>query len=383
MAEKILVVDDDLDTLRLVGLMLERQGYKIVVASSGQQALALAKSEQPDLIMLDVMMPGLDGVEVARRLRVDPDTQEIMIIMFTAKAQAEDKVTGFDAGADDYLTKPTQPAELIAHVKAVLKRSRRTQAAAAKTMSERGRMIAILAVKGGLGVSTLALNLGIVLREQFKKEVIVADYRPGCGTIGLDLGYDNSQGLVNLLTMKPGDITPQEIESQMVIHSTGVRFLLSSPDPQDSRYQSEVENFDALTQKLAYMAPFIILDLGVSLTPVNGKVLDACDQIILPIEPVGHTILQTKALIGFLNQKGIGDQRLLTVLINRTRMGIQLSLGQVQDQLGRMVTVIFPPSLELFYQASVRHTPLVLMQPDGIAAQQFTNLADKVVKWGK
>ena len=106
MAEKILVVDDDIDTLRLVGLMLQRQGYQIVAASNGQQALQMAHAEKPDLILLDVMMPDMDGYEVTRRLRADTQTNTIPIIMFTAKTQVDDKVTGFEAGADDYLAKP-------------------------------------------------------------------------------------------------------------------------------------------------------------------------------------------------------------------------------------------------------------------------------------
>src|SRR3989304_3365258 len=123
MAEKILVVDDDLDTLKLVGLMLERQGYEITVATNGELGLSKAAPEKPDLILLDIMMPDIDGYEVPRRLRADPSLAHIPIIMFTAKSMVDDKVAGFEVGADDYLTKPTHPAELTAHVKAVLARS--------------------------------------------------------------------------------------------------------------------------------------------------------------------------------------------------------------------------------------------------------------------
>ncbi|RPI97270.1 MAG: response regulator, partial [Chloroflexi bacterium] len=133
MPEKILIVDDDVDTLRLVGLMLQRQGYQIVAANNGHQALTMAQSEKPDLILLDVMMPDMDGYEVTRRLRGSATTSSIPIIMFTAKSQVDDKVTGFDVGADDYLTKPTQPRELFAHVKAVLARGRKGGAAASAT----------------------------------------------------------------------------------------------------------------------------------------------------------------------------------------------------------------------------------------------------------
>src|SRR4030043_1752957 len=125
MGEKILIVDDDLDTLRLVGLMLQHQGYRIIAASSGIQAIALSQGDKPDMVLLDIVMPDMDGYEVARKLRSDPTTSGIPIIMFTAKTQVDDKVEGFEAGADDYLTKPTQPRELFAHVKAVIARGKK------------------------------------------------------------------------------------------------------------------------------------------------------------------------------------------------------------------------------------------------------------------
>ncbi|MCK4725274.1 MAG: response regulator, partial [Anaerolineales bacterium] len=109
MADRVLLVDDDPDTLRLVSIMLQRQGYDVGAASSGTQALSMIEKEQPDLILLDVMMPDIDGFEVARRIRSNPSSANVPIIMFTAKAQVEDRVKGFEAGADDYLTKPTQP----------------------------------------------------------------------------------------------------------------------------------------------------------------------------------------------------------------------------------------------------------------------------------
>ena len=126
MAEKILIIDDDLDTLRLVGLMLQRQGYQITAAHNGKQGLEKALEDTPNLILLDVMMPDMDGYEVARRLRGNPQTEKIPILMFTAKTQLDDKVAGFEVGADDYLTKPTHPSELQSHVKALLSRAGRT-----------------------------------------------------------------------------------------------------------------------------------------------------------------------------------------------------------------------------------------------------------------
>src|SRR6266545_5007760 len=134
MSEKILIIDDDLDTLRLVGLMLQRQGYQISAATNGQQGLEKAFDEDPDLILLDVMMPDMDGYEVTRRLRQNPSTLDTPIMMFTAKTQLDDKVIGFEVGANDYLTKPTHPSELQARVKTLLSRGsdRKTNADQAK-----------------------------------------------------------------------------------------------------------------------------------------------------------------------------------------------------------------------------------------------------------
>ena len=123
MPEKILIVDDDIETLRLVGLMLQRQGFNIVAANNGTQALAQAAHEHPDLILLDVMMPDMDGYQVTRKLRKDPQTANTPILMFTAKTQVDDKLAGYEAGVDDYLTKPVHPVELVARIKVLLARN--------------------------------------------------------------------------------------------------------------------------------------------------------------------------------------------------------------------------------------------------------------------
>jgi two-component system KDP operon response regulator KdpE len=120
MAEKILIIDDDIDTLKLVGLMLQKQGYQIVAASNGQQGIAQAEAEIPDLILLDVMMPDMDGFEVLETIR---EMNNVPVIMLTARGEEDDRVRGLELGADDYITKPFSPRELVGRVKAVLRRT--------------------------------------------------------------------------------------------------------------------------------------------------------------------------------------------------------------------------------------------------------------------
>ena len=124
MAETVLVVDDDPDIARFVEVNLRSAGYQVSVASDGEQALEKAGLMRPDLVLLDVMMPRIDGFEVAHRLRRNPQTANTSIIMLTAKALATDKVLGLTAGADDYIIKPFDPIELLARVKGTLRRAK-------------------------------------------------------------------------------------------------------------------------------------------------------------------------------------------------------------------------------------------------------------------
>jgi diguanylate cyclase (GGDEF)-like protein len=124
MPETVLVVDDDPDIARFVEVNLRSAGYDVAVAADGEEALERAAELRPDLVLLDVMMPRVDGFEVAQRLRRNPQTANTSIIMLTAKALSADKVTGLQSGADDYIIKPFDPIELLARVKGTLRRAK-------------------------------------------------------------------------------------------------------------------------------------------------------------------------------------------------------------------------------------------------------------------
>ena len=121
MPKKILAVDDERHIVRLVEVNLQRAGYEVVTAYDGREALEKVKSENPDLVVLDVMMPYMDGFEVLKNLKSDPETAEIPVIMLTAKAQDADVFRGWQSGVDCYLTKPFNPMELKAFVKRIFK----------------------------------------------------------------------------------------------------------------------------------------------------------------------------------------------------------------------------------------------------------------------
>jgi CheY-like chemotaxis protein len=382
MPDKILLVDDDVDTLRLVGLMLQRQGYQIIAANNGNEALLLAQNDNPDLILLDIMMPDMDGYEITLKLRENPSTSAIPIIMFTAKNQVEDKVTGFEVGVDDYITKPTQPRELSAHIRAVLSQGKKIPSISASPSGQRNRgyVIGVLAAKGGLGVSTVALNLGICLQIKTDRDIIIAEFRPGEGDIALMLGINNPTGLNNLLDQIPTNITAAHVSSELINHKYKVKLLPASYLPNDARLLTYSNHFDSIMSHLVYQADYVVIDLGPSLPPITHKMISNCDEVVVLIDPNPIIVIRTQKLIAELKQRGFGEGRLHAVLYNRQRIDAQYSLSHVQQDLRYPISIVFTAAPELNMQSVINGIPLVISNPDNITSQQFFRLADNITK---
>jgi len=379
MAEKILVIDDDLDTLRLVGLMLQRQGYQISAATNGQQGLEKALEEKPNLILLDIMMPDMDGYEVARRLRKNPITINIPILMFTAKTQLDDKVAGFEVGADDYLTKPTHPSELQSHVKALLARSAKpTEESTIDQDGPRGYVIGIIAARGGMGVSSLASNLAASLHNKFQADVILAELTPGQGSMVLDLGVENENGLADILSMAPAEITRDRVSEQLVQHDAGFKVLAASNHPRDFQLSNQLTQYENMVARLSGLGRFIVLDLGMGLPPFVQRLLPRINELVVLVEGVPNTIAHTRALIDDLIEFGTDKNHIAAVLNNRVRSESQLAWAEVQKQLGHSITATLTPAPELFQQASRLKTPAVLCQPESLTTQQITKLVERI-----
>jgi len=382
MSEKILIVDDDLDTLRLVGLMLQRQGYQISAATNGQQGLDKAFEEDPDLILLDVMMPDMDGYEVTRRLRQNPSTMETPILMFTAKTQLDDKVIGFEVGANDYLTKPTHPTELQARVKSLLARVSDKRGTTATVRDEgHGYMIGVLGARGGLGATTLAVNLAAGFHARTKGEVVIAEMLPGQGALTLDMGITSSKGLVDLLSIsKLSEITRDRVREALAPHTSGLKFLLASDRPRDTHLINQTANYESIVKTLAGLARFVVLDLGMGLQPFAEKILPICNEILIVLEGAPNTIIHTKALIDDIAALGVNRQNIQVVLNNRIRSDTQLPSSQVQTKLDHEIISTLTPAPELFVQATRMQTPAMLCQPDSLTARQITKLVDFVTE---
>lgn len=378
MAEKILIVDDDIETVRLVGLMLKRKGYETITANNGAQGIELAVSEKPDLIVLDIMMPDMDGYQVTVLLRNNPITAETPILMFTAKGQVDDKVTGYEAGADDYLTKPVHPAELIAHIKSLL--GRHTPKTKTPAPSSQGYVLGVVAPTGGMGASTVALNLAIALQKKSRKDVIAAEVRPGHGSWGIELGYTDPESISNLLRMQPAAITTAAVKDELMQTTYAIKLLLASPNISEISLLPHAEQMIAILHQLPLIADIVVLDIGTAILPYYDKVIQFCNELIMVVEPYPASTKRARLLITELAKTNAGKNKPLNIVIsNRVRANMQLSAADVNERLGQSVKIVIPPAPEMAYQAATRFIPLSQVQPDDLIAQQFKRLAETIL----
>lgn len=382
MDAKILVVDDDLDTVRLIGMMLERRGFEIIAAQDGDQALAKIRTERPDLVLLDIMMPGIDGFEVCRRLRADPGASDLPVVMLTAKTQLYDKVAGFQAGADDYLTKPIHPDEFASRVETILLRASRRESPG-EPPSRRAKVFGFLGSKGGVGTTTLAVNVAVSLAGGRAKgqKVILADLHSGAASTSLSMGLRYEGGLPRLLAKPAETIDARMIDAELQEHHSGVMVLAGQVEPEGVALDISPTHAHTVIQYLAAISDYLLLDLGVGLGDANRAVLPICDQVVVVIEPQRVALVLARALFDEMSVSiSLAPHRIMPVQVTRTMSATNFTRTTVEGLLDRDLADVIPPAPELAFRAADEGVPMVLLQPTGLVAQQCQAIAQHLAE---
>jgi pilus assembly protein CpaE len=305
---------------------------------------------------------------------------ETPVLMFTAKTQLDEKVIGFEVGANDYLTKPTHPSELQARVRTLLARAN-DQKDPGVARERQGYVIGVLGPRGGLGTTTMAVNLAAALQSRTKSDVIVAEMMPGQGALSLEMGASNPTGLTDLLSLnKLNEITRDKVREALVGHPSGVKFLLASDRPRDMHLINQTANYEILIKRLKGLARFVVLDLGVGLQPFAEKILPVCDELLIVIEGIPNTIIRATALIDDIVALGFSKKKIHVVLNNRQRSDTILPSSQVQTKLGHDILSTLTPAPELFVQATRMQIPAVVCQPDSLTTRQIMKLVDFITE---
>src|SRR4029077_5020465 len=278
MAAKILVVDDDPNVQRLLQYTLKQEGYEVVISADGADGFRLWGAESPDLILLDVMLPKLDGYQVAAKIRSDEGASaHVPIIMLTAEKEIEQKVRGLRAGADDYLVKPFHPQEILARIKGLLVRFAPRELQIGRPPL--GRILAFYGAKGGVGTTTIAINSAIALHRELGRRVALVDgnLQFGDHRVFLDLGLDR-KSIVDVVSAPSIDI--DLIKQVLVRHDSGVDLLLAPPSPETAELVTH-DDLPQILDNLRTLYDYALIEIDKRLDDVNRGVFEAADAVFV------------------------------------------------------------------------------------------------------
>ncbi len=376
MTAKILIVDDEPNMVQMLEIALQRAGHTPLVAKNGMECLTKVISDDPDLIILDIMMPDMDGLEVCRRIRDMPDKATLPIIMLSARVQSSDKVAGLQAGADDYVTKPVDMSEMVARVEALLARTERAREVPSQPVVQLGRVLGFIGAKGGVGTTTVALNVAASLAMR-QRQVVAAELRAHYGTFSSQLSKTPDRGLWNLLGLAPERIDPQQLNLHLSDTPFGVRVLFGPQ--QVTEYKAvDPRQAEAILNGLSNLADFVVVDLPSAPSGASWAALRRCDFVVVVVEPEPTCLAAGRATLDLVRSWGVGSGRVGTVVVNRAGSAGALGLSDVKTEMGCEIMGLVPPMAEACLAAQRRATPVVLAQPNIVAANNLNEIAGRL-----
>jgi CheY-like chemotaxis protein/MinD-like ATPase involved in chromosome partitioning or flagellar assembly len=356
-----LVIDDEVAMTVIVGRFLENAGFDVEAAVSGPEGLRKAQLRPPDVVIVDIMMPEMDGHEVCRRLRRDPRTARSAILALTARGQPIDKQVALQTGADAHLGKPFNGKLLLQEIDQLL---------AGKTPSDPplGYQILVLRLKEGAGATTLAINLGLCLAQEEGQLTIVADMVLEGGQVESRLGLSLGRSWQDA---PDGDA--EELVRLLVRHDSGLFALPTPPPDEESASPARVEQ---VLRNLRQWYDYVVVDTPLNLGPLAPMLLSTSPLVLLLLTPEASSLQRAQACLAAIEKLGSQALRIWPILrLTSAEAGVQ---QRAEDALGLPVAAVLPWSPEACAQAVESCKPVSLSSPGSDLATAYRKLAQEV-----
>ncbi|MDQ2942050.1 MAG: response regulator [Candidatus Dormibacteraeota bacterium] len=366
-AEDIILVDDDRVIQKMVGGFLERKGYLVRKASDGIEAMQLVHEQVPDLVITDVRMPELNGIELASRLRGNHRTAGVPILMFSDMGESRDALVGYAAGADDYLPKPFELAILEAKIQSLLRRS------AGASRANRGKVILFAHAKGGVGTTSLAVNMAVLLAAHSTRPV---------GLLDLDVEFGDSAVYLNLhpnrtladLEASPGALVDEALFEGFITESGSVRLVVGADLPQ----RAELVTLPAIQlaiDRLSATCEYVLIDAPASFSERTLTALDTSDLICLVTSASLPSLKATQRCLDLFDNLGVSPRR-IRLILNYSTVHV-MDVDTAAGILGRRPDFVVQRSESLDHAASSGR-PLVTSDPTDPLVADLMRLADSI-----
>lgn len=364
--QDIVLVDDDRVIQKMVGGFLERRGYRVRKASDGIDALQLVQDSLPDLVITDVRMPELNGIELVTRLRGNHRTAGVPVLMFSEMGEAEDALAGYAVGADDYLPKPFELSILEAKVQSLLRRS-----SVGPAEGSRGKVILFTHAKGGVGTTSLAVNMAVLLAAKSSRPVGLLDLDVEFGDSAVYLNVHPSQTLADLKAA-PGTLIDEALFEGFITESGRVRLVVGADLPE----RAELVTLPAIQlaiDRLSATCAYVLIDSPASFSERILTAVDKSDLICLVTSASLPSLKATRGCLNLFDKLGVQRDR-VRLILNYSTTHV-MDVGTASGVLGRRPDFVVPRS-EALDEAASSGQPLVTSDPNDPIVTDLRKLAD-------
>src|SRR4030042_2067931 len=301
MPGKVLIMEDAPSSLRLIEYALKQRGYQVLATVNGLEGIITAQKEEPDLVILDIMLPGIDGFEVCRRLHSGSQTARIPILIISAKTQKDDINAGFKAGANDYLLKPASPTEIISRVESLL----------SKKITGQARVVSFINTSDIAGLSMVMVNVAAALVEQEKQVTLIDASNSSKGRSGKDKVSSKQQGRVILEGETPNNGS-QERGLETLPSGLRVLHVDDALDGQDGVSESSLD----LIQKIGKANDYLLVDLPLKPNYFTSSIIKASDLLVILSDYHIDNLLAAKNTVTLLKFLGVSPEKMGVVLVD-------------------------------------------------------------------
>jgi len=361
---RVLLIDDEQYYFKLIRKALKDANYELEYAKTGTEGLAKIPSYDPELLIVDLRLPDLPGLEILERLRRDSRFGHIPVIVITAKDELDEKLKAFELGADDYLVKPFQPEELVARMGILARRGKAMQIIQqmGTGQANTSTVITLHSLRGGVGCSSLAINLGLALYKLWGKQTLLVDAVLTAGQIALMLDASSLASWENLVGITSSNIDEELVKELASLHKSGVYYFASPKYPIASDTFS-TDLLHLLIEKIRAQFEFVVIDTSHDFSDITIQMLNSADTILLIMAPEMASLRSAVSALEIYDRLEIPREK-VRVALNNNSTNIVIKQAQLEKVLGMPIAFTFPYEAGEVARAINFGEPFMLSNPD-------------------
>jgi len=361
---KVLLIDDEPFYNKLLSRPMRDAGHEFLYSRNGKDGLAKVSAEVPDVIIVDLLLPDIQGFDILTRLRRDSEFNHIPIIVITAKKELGDKLKAFELGADDYLVKPFQPEELVARMRILARRGRAMQIVSQMEKDDESltTIVAVHSLRGGVGTTSVATNLALAFNQLWSKSTLIIDAVLSAGQVAMMLNSKPRFTWEDFTEVETESIDDDLIRDIVSEHPSGLSFIAAPQNPIALDTFGD-EFWRLVMDKLAKQYAFIVIDTAHDFADITIQMLNSASTLILMLAPEMSSLRASMSALGIYDKLGFPSEN-VKLLLNSNSSIAGIRQSQIEKVLERPIDYVIPYEPEEVIRAVNFGEPFLLKNSD-------------------